>query len=251
MAGKSTFLRQNALIALLAQMGSFVPAAEARIGIVDQLFSRVGAADDLARGRSTFMVEMVETAAILNQAGPRALVILDEIGRGTATYDGLSIAWAVLEHLHDVNRCRALFATHYHELTALAAKLPGLRNATVAVREWQGEVIFLHEVHGGRGRPLLRRAGGAARRAAGGGGRAGAGGARSAGARRARAGRQGEGAGRRPAALQRSRRGRARRRPGARRRSRSGCARCCRTSSARARRWRCLRAPAPLDGRDR
>ncbi len=146
MAGKSTYLRQNALIALLAQMGSFVPASAAEIGIVDQLFSRVGAADDLARGRSTFMVEMVETAAILNQAGPRALVILDEIGRGTATYDGLSIAWAVLEHLHDVNRCRALFATHYHELTALAAKLPGLRNATVAVREWQGEVIFLHEV---------------------------------------------------------------------------------------------------------
>ena len=146
MAGKSTYLRQNALIALLAQMGAFVPAAEARLGIVDQLFSRVGAADDLARGRSTFMVEMVETAAILNQAGPRALVILDEIGRGTATYDGLSIAWAVLEHLHDANRCRALFATHYHELTALAAKLPGLRNATAAVREWEGEVIFLHEV---------------------------------------------------------------------------------------------------------
>ena len=159
MAGKSTFLRQNALIALLAQMGSFVPAEAAEIGIVDQLFSRVGAADDLARGRSTFMVEMVETAAILNQAGPRALVILDEIGRGTATYDGLSIAWAVLEHLHDVNRCRALFATHYHELTALAAKLPGLRNATVAVREWEGEVIFLHEVQGRRRRPLLRRAG--------------------------------------------------------------------------------------------
>ena len=149
MAGKSTFLRQNALIAILAQMGSFVPAASARIGVVDQLFSRVGAADDLARGRSTFMVEMVETAAILNQAGPRALVILDEIGRGTATYDGLSIAWAVLEHLHDVNRSRALFATHYHELTALAAKLPGLRNATVAVREWRGDVIFLHELREG------------------------------------------------------------------------------------------------------
>ncbi|MFO1207998.1 MAG: DNA mismatch repair protein MutS [Amaricoccus sp.] len=146
MAGKSTFLRQNALLALLAQIGSFVPADSAEIGIVDQLFSRVGAADDLARGRSTFMVEMVETAAILNQAGPRALVILDEIGRGTATWDGLSIAWAVLEHLHDANRCRGLFATHYHELTALAAKLPGLRNATVAVREWQGEVVFLHEV---------------------------------------------------------------------------------------------------------
>jgi DNA mismatch repair protein MutS len=149
MAGKSTFLRQNALIAVLAQIGSHVPALEARIGAVDRLFSRVGAADDLARGRSTFMVEMVETAAILNQAGERALVILDEIGRGTATYDGLSIAWAVLEHLHDRNRCRALFATHYHELTALSAKLPGLRNATVAVREWEGEVIFLHEVRDG------------------------------------------------------------------------------------------------------
>ncbi|PZQ52702.1 MAG: DNA mismatch repair protein MutS [Rhodovulum sulfidophilum] len=149
MAGKSTFLRQNAVIALLAQMGAYVPAARARIGVVDQLFSRVGAADDLARGRSTFMVEMVETAAILNQAGPRALVILDEIGRGTATYDGLSIAWATLEHLHDVNGCRGLFATHYHELTALAEKLGGLRNATVAVREWEGEVIFLHEVREG------------------------------------------------------------------------------------------------------
>src|SRR5207244_55784 len=126
MAGKSTCLRQNALIAVLAQMGSFVPARRARIGVVDRLFSRVGAADDLARGRSTFMVEMVETAAILNQASPRALVILDEIGRGTATYDGLSLAWATIEHLHDVNRCRALFATHYHELTALAGRLAGL-----------------------------------------------------------------------------------------------------------------------------
>ena len=122
MAGKSTFLRQNALIALLAHVGSFVPAEFAEIGLVSQIFSRVGAADDLARGRSTFMVEMVETAAILNQADDRALVILDEIGRGTATYDGLSIAWATLEHLHDSNRCRALFATHYHEMTALAAK---------------------------------------------------------------------------------------------------------------------------------
>jgi len=149
MAGKSTFLRQNALIAILAQIGAFVPAASAHLGVVDQLFSRVGAADDLARGRSTFMVEMVETAAILNQAGARALVILDEIGRGTATYDGLSIAWATLEHLHDVNRCRALFATHYHELTALSAKLPGLRNATVSVREWEGEVVFLHELREG------------------------------------------------------------------------------------------------------
>ncbi|PPB82646.1 DNA mismatch repair protein MutS [Albidovulum inexpectatum] len=146
MAGKSTFLRQNALIALLAQAGSFVPARRAHLGLVSQLFSRVGAADDLARGRSTFMVEMVETAAILNQADDRALVILDEIGRGTATWDGLSIAWAVLEHLHDVNRCRALFATHYHELTSLAHKLEGVENATVAVREWEGEVVFLHEV---------------------------------------------------------------------------------------------------------
>ncbi|HEU5019307.1 MAG TPA: DNA mismatch repair protein MutS [Pseudolabrys sp.] len=149
MAGKSTFLRQNALVAILAQMGSFVPARAARIGVVDRLFSRVGAADDLARGRSTFMVEMVETAAILNQAGPRALVILDEIGRGTATFDGLSIAWATVEHLHDVNRCRSLFATHFHELTALAARLPRLHNATVRVKEWQGEVVFLHEVVAG------------------------------------------------------------------------------------------------------
>jgi DNA mismatch repair protein MutS len=146
MAGKSTFLRQNALIAVLAQMGSFVPAEKARIGLVDRLFSRVGAADDLARGRSTFMVEMVETAAILNQAGPRALVILDEIGRGTATFDGLSIAWAVVEHLDGVNRCRALFATHYHELTALAAKLGSLSCHTMRVKEWRGDVIFLHEV---------------------------------------------------------------------------------------------------------
>ncbi len=149
MAGKSTYLRQNALIVLLAQMGSYVPARAARIGLVSQVFSRVGAADDLARGRSTFMVEMVETAAILNQADDRALVILDEIGRGTATYDGLSIAWATLEHLHDVNRCRALFATHYHEMTGLAGKLRGVENATVAVKEWQGEVIFLHEVRRG------------------------------------------------------------------------------------------------------
>jgi len=149
MAGKSTFLRQNALIALLAQAGCHVPAASARIGLVSQLFSRVGASDDLARGRSTFMVEMVETAAILNQADDRALVILDEIGRGTATYDGLSIAWATLEHLHEVNRCRALFATHYHEMTALAGKLPGVKNATVTVKEWEGDVIFLHEVREG------------------------------------------------------------------------------------------------------
>ena len=149
MAGKSTFLRQNALIALLAQIGSFVPATSAHIGVVSQLFSRVGASDDLARGRSTFMVEMVETAAILNQADDRALVILDEIGRGTATYDGLSIAWATLEHLHASNTCRALFATHYHELTALGGKLDGVENATVAVKEWEGDVIFLHEVRKG------------------------------------------------------------------------------------------------------
>ncbi len=146
MAGKSTFLRQNALIAVMAQMGSFVPADEARIGVVDRLFSRVGAADDLARGRSTFMVEMVETATILNQAGDRALVILDEIGRGTATYDGLSIAWAVVEYLHEHNQCRALFATHYHELTALAGTLEKLRCHSMRVKEWKGEVVFLHEV---------------------------------------------------------------------------------------------------------
>jgi DNA mismatch repair protein MutS len=149
MAGKSTFLRQNALIALLAQMGSYVPATSAHIGMISQLFSRVGASDDLARGRSTFMVEMVETAAILNQADDHALVILDEIGRGTATYDGLSIAWATLEHLHDVNQSRALFATHYHEMTALSGKLVGVDNATVAVKEFDGDVVFLHEVKKG------------------------------------------------------------------------------------------------------
>ncbi|MEK9978324.1 MAG: DNA mismatch repair protein MutS, partial [Paracoccaceae bacterium] len=149
MAGKSTFLRQNALIAMLAQMGSFVPAKHAHIGLVTQLFSRVGASDDLARGRSTFMVEMIETAAILNQSESGALVILDEIGRGTATYDGLSIAWATLEHLHDVNQTRALFATHYHELTNLSTKLDRVENATVAVKEWEGNVVFLHEVKKG------------------------------------------------------------------------------------------------------
>jgi DNA mismatch repair protein MutS len=146
MAGKSTFLRQNALIAVMAQAGSFVPAKEATIGIVDRLFSRVGAADELARGRSTFMVEMVETAAILNQATARSLVILDEIGRGTATFDGLSIAWATLEHLHDVNKCRALFATHFHELGALKERLAALAPYTMRVKEWQNEVVFLHEV---------------------------------------------------------------------------------------------------------
>ncbi len=149
MAGKSTFLRQNALIAILAQMGSYVPASSAEIGVVDRLFSRVGAADDLARGQSTFMVEMVETAMIMNQATERSLVILDEIGRGTATYDGLSIAWAVVEHLHNRTQCRALFATHYHELTQLSDRLPRLACYTMAVKEWKGQVVFLHEVKAG------------------------------------------------------------------------------------------------------
>ncbi len=149
MAGKSTFLRQNALIVILAQTGSYVPAAAAHIGVVDRLFSRVGAADDLARGRSTFMVEMVETAAILNRATDRSLVILDEIGRGTATFDGLSIAWAAIEHLHDVNLCRSLFATHYHELTVLANKLPRLSTHAMRIKEWKGDIVFLHEVVAG------------------------------------------------------------------------------------------------------
>jgi len=149
MAGKSTFLRQNALIAILAQAGAFVPAESAHIGIVDRLFSRVGAGDDLAAGRSTFMVEMVETAAILNQATPRSLVILDEIGRGTATYDGLAIAWAAAEHLHETNKSRALFATHYHELTALAERLDHAACVTMKVREWNDSIVFLHEVAAG------------------------------------------------------------------------------------------------------
>jgi len=149
MAGKSTFLRQNALIVVMAQMGSFVPARSARIGVVDRLFSRVGASDDLARGRSTFMVEMVETAGILNQATEKSLVILDEIGRGTATFDGLSIAWATVEHLYEINRCRALFATHYHELTTLAGRLPEVANATIEVKEWHDEIVFLHKVRSG------------------------------------------------------------------------------------------------------
>ncbi|HVV28158.1 MAG TPA: DNA mismatch repair protein MutS [Rhizomicrobium sp.] len=149
MAGKSTFLRQNALIAILAQMGSFVPAESAHVGIVDRLFSRVGAGDDLAAGRSTFMVEMVETAAILNQATPRSLVILDEIGRGTATYDGLAIAWAAAEHLHAVNRSRALFATHYHEMVALCERLGSMAAFTMKVREWNDTIVFLHEVVAG------------------------------------------------------------------------------------------------------
>ncbi|WP_297693828.1 DNA mismatch repair protein MutS [Phenylobacterium sp.] len=145
MAGKSTFLRQNALLAVLAQAGAFVPARRLRLGVVDRLFSRVGAGDDLARGRSTFMAEMVETAAILTQATPRSLVILDEIGRGTATYDGLAIAWACAEALHEVNRCRALFATHYHELAILEDRLAYVANLSLKAREWNGELIFLHE----------------------------------------------------------------------------------------------------------
>jgi DNA mismatch repair protein MutS len=146
MAGKSTFLRQNALIAIMAQMGSFVPAESAHIGIVDRLFSRVGAGDDLAAGRSTFMVEMVETAAILNQATEKSLVILDEIGRGTATYDGLAIAWAAAEHLHETNKSRALFATHYHEMVALCERLSAMTAVTMKVKEWNDTIVFLHEV---------------------------------------------------------------------------------------------------------
>lgn len=146
MAGKSTFLRQNALIAVMTQMGSYVPARAATIGVVDRLFSRVGAADDLARGHSTFMVEMIETASILNQATDRSLVILDEIGRGTATFDGLSIAWACVEYLHDTAKCRTLFATHYHELTSLADRLPDLANVTIDVKEWHDDIVFLHKV---------------------------------------------------------------------------------------------------------
>ncbi len=146
MAGKSTYLRQNAIIAIMAQMGSYVPATSAYIGLVDRLFSRVGASDDLARGRSTFMVEMVETAAILNQATERSFVILDEVGRGTSTYDGLSIAWSVIEHLHNTTHCRTLFATHYHELTQLEIKLKTLACHTMKIREWNDKAIFLHEV---------------------------------------------------------------------------------------------------------
>jgi DNA mismatch repair protein MutS len=149
MAGKSTFIRQAALLTLMAQVGSFVPAQSATIGVADRIFARIGASDDLARGRSTFMVEMTETARILNTATRRSLVILDEIGRGTSTYDGLSLAWAVVEHLHDAVGCRTLFATHYHELTQLAAQLMGLANYNVAVREWHGEVIFLHQIIAG------------------------------------------------------------------------------------------------------
>jgi DNA mismatch repair protein MutS len=146
MGGKSTFLRQNALIVLLAQAGGFVPARAATIGLVDRLFSRVGASDNLARGRSTFMVEMVETAAILQQATPRSFVILDEVGRGTSTYDGLALAWAVAEAVHGVNRCRCLFATHYHELARLADSCEALTLHHVRAREWKGDLVLLHEV---------------------------------------------------------------------------------------------------------
>jgi DNA mismatch repair protein MutS len=146
MAGKSTFIRQVALLTLLAQMGSFVPARQARIGLVDRIFTRVGASDELNRGQSTFMVEMTEAANILNNATARSLVILDEIGRGTSTYDGVSLAWAITEYLHDRVGCRTLFATHYHELAQLAEKLPALRNYNVLVREWQDEVVFLHKI---------------------------------------------------------------------------------------------------------
>jgi len=146
MAGKSTYIRQVALITLLAQMGSFVPAKSATIGVADRIFARVGASDELSRGQSTFMVEMTETARILNTATPRSLVVLDEIGRGTSTYDGISLAWAIVEHLHDTLGCRTLFATHYHELTDLAQSLASVRNLNVAVKEWQDHVVFLHKI---------------------------------------------------------------------------------------------------------
>jgi DNA mismatch repair protein MutS len=146
MAGKSTYIRQAALLTLLAQIGSFVPARQATIGVADRIFARVGASDELARGQSTFMVEMTETARILNTASERSLVILDEIGRGTSTYDGVSLAWAVVEYLHDHVGCRTLFATHYHELTDLASSLSGVKNLNVSVREWQDDVVFLHKI---------------------------------------------------------------------------------------------------------
>ena len=146
MAGKSTYIRQAALLTLMAQMGSFVPARRATIGVADRIFARVGASDELSRGQSTFMVEMTETARILNTATPRSLVILDEIGRGTSTYDGLSLAWSIVEHMHEHIGCRTLFATHYHELTDLEAQLPGVRNYNVAVKEWDDQVVFLHQI---------------------------------------------------------------------------------------------------------
>jgi DNA mismatch repair protein MutS len=146
MAGKSTYIRQVALLTLLAHTGSFIPATEARIDLVDRIFTRIGASDDLARGQSTFMVEMCETANILNNATPRSLIILDEIGRGTSTFDGLSLAWSIVEHLHNQVGAKALFATHYHELTELAARLPRLKNFNVAVREWHDQVVFLRKI---------------------------------------------------------------------------------------------------------
>ena len=149
MAGKSTYIRQVALLTLMAQMGSFVPAREATIGIADRIFARVGASDQLARGQSTFMVEMTETARILHNATPRSLVILDEIGRGTSTYDGVSLAWSIVEYLHENIGCRTLFATHYHELTDLANVLPGVSNLNVAVKEWEDNVVFLHKIVAG------------------------------------------------------------------------------------------------------
>ena len=146
MAGKSTYIRQTALIVLLAQIGSFVPARKAKIGVVDRIFTRVGAADDISRNASTFMVEMVEVANILNNATARSLVVLDEVGRGTSTFDGLALAWAIVEHVHEKIGCRTLFATHYHQLTELAQRLPGVCNKNVAVREWQDEIVFLHKI---------------------------------------------------------------------------------------------------------
>jgi DNA mismatch repair protein MutS len=146
MAGKSTYIRQVSLLVLMAQVGSFIPAMRATVGLVDRIFTRVGATDDLARGQSTFLVEMNETANILNNATPKSLIVLDEIGRGTSTFDGLSIAWAVAEHLHGAVGAKTLFATHYHELTELAATLPRVKNYNVAVREWHDQVIFLHKI---------------------------------------------------------------------------------------------------------
>ena len=166
MAGKSTYIRQIALIAVMAQIGAYVPAESATLGLVDRIFCRVGASDDLSRGQSTFMVEMSETALILNHATDRSLVILDEIGRGTATFDGLSIAWAVAEHLHDTIGCRTLFATHYHELTDLANTKPAVANYNVAVREWNEEIIFLHKILPGAADKILRHPGRPPRRLA-------------------------------------------------------------------------------------
>ena len=175
MAGKSTLMRQVAILVILAQMGSYVPARSATVGVVDRILSRVGANDNLARGESTFMVEMRETAAILREATRRSLVILDEVGRGTSTYDGLSIAWAVAEHLHDVIGCRALFATHYHELTELAKQAGGIANYSVAAREQGDDVVFLHRLMPGAASRKLRRCGGATGRRERGRARAGEG----------------------------------------------------------------------------